>query len=247
MRRFQEAVLTFIFPKRCPFCGRVITPREAYCVSCGKQLPEITKDCCLHCGMPREACACHKRKQFLSGITAPFYYQGPVRQGVLRMKFGGKLTGVPLFAERMAVRLDAVYGGVRFDAATYVPMYWKKEKERGYNQARLLAEGVAGRKGLPLEACLQKTTDTPPQHELPFDKRRGNLMGVFAVSQAYDLKGKTILLCDDVFTSGATLNECAKMLLMGGAQAVYGLTLAITRRKTKPDKRVKDDSYGDRF
>ena len=137
----------------------------------------------------------------------------------------------------MAASIRANLPGVAFDQITCVPMRTAKEKERGYNQSALLAQELSKLLEIPVHChLLRKCADTPAQHELKGAERRGNVFGVFEVAKPELTQGKTILLCDDVKTTGATLDECAKMLKLAGAQEVYCACIAVTRKNKSAEK-----------
>lgn len=125
----------------------------------------------------------------------------------------------------------------RFDCITYVPMFKKREKARGYNQARLLAQELAERVNCECVALLEKITYTKNQASLTRSERETNLVGTFAATCA---SPKSVLLVDDVMTTGATANECAKVLKKAGAKTVYVLTFASVPEKPLLDKKVTD-------
>ena len=114
------------------------------------------------------------------------------------------------------------------DVVTFVPMTAKEIKERGYNQSELLAEEVAKRLNLPITSTVLKIKETDKQKRLTAKERRENLKGVFAVADKTAIKGKRILLVDDVITTGATVNECSAVLKKAGATKVSSLTACIT-------------------
>ena len=126
------------------------------------------------------------------------------------------------FAAEMAEVVRREYGGLPFDCVTAVPLHKRELLDRGFNQAEKLGQALARRMGIPYATVLTKITATAPQKELSAVERSGNLLGVFDVCG--DVAGKTILLVDDVITTGATLDECAKMLKIFGAEEVYAVT-----------------------
>jgi competence protein ComFC len=112
------------------------------------------------------------------------------------------------------------------DRVTFVPMAQKRLRKRGFNQSLVLAKGVAESYGIPMDDCMEKYRPTKNQNELSRDDRLVNLRGAFRVKDASDISGRTVLIIDDVMTTGATLNECARALLDAGASEVRGITLA---------------------
>ena len=108
----------------------------------------------------------------------------------------------------------------------------KSQKDRGYNQCELLAKGISENTGINYKnGVLVKLYETDKQHGLKLFMRKGNLSGVFDVKNPSEVEGKTVLICDDISTTGETLNECAKMLWLYGAAEIYGISLALTKRE----------------
>lgn len=112
------------------------------------------------------------------------------------------------------------------DLLTFVPLSSRRKRERGYNQAQLLAKSLSLQTGIPWAELLLKVKDTPAQSKLPRQKRLANVKGAFVLKGGIDIKGKRVALVDDVLTTGATAGECARLLKMGGAEEIYILTLA---------------------
>lgn len=224
---------SILFPNRCIFCNEPIDPFADYCESCGKSVPFIKGEICTHCGAAIDDCECNKKKSvYYDKVAAPLYYEGDVKSCIHRFKFKDeRLTAKPL-ARLMSKTLKENFDDINFDLVTYIPMYKSKERKRGFNQSRLLAKEISKLCGIPFaDKLLVKLYNTDNQHDCSALERTGNLIGVFDVDQAYDLKGKTVLLIDDVKTSGATLNECGKMLYLNDVKSVICLTAAVRNSK----------------
>ncbi|MCR4614822.1 MAG: double zinc ribbon domain-containing protein [Clostridiales bacterium] len=233
---FAERLKKALFPARCMICNKVTSDGRDICSVCETSAAYISGDCCEYCGCEKKYCTCRKKKNNFEKIYAPFYYEYGIKEAVHRFKFGGKRwLRAPMsrhMAERAADQMDIS----AVDVVTCVPFTAKQLKKRGYNQSGLLAKDVAKRLGLSFEGeLLAKLYETAAQHRTARENRAGNVMGVFDVPQPEKVTGKTILLCDDVKTTGATLDECAKMLILNGAEKVYGLCLAIPRAE-RPGK-----------
>lgn len=228
MNSVIDKVLYSIFPRRCELCGEVVDIRERFCSNC-QNAPRIMGEICKNCGLEKERCKCKDNadKPDYDGIIAPFYYENSLEIAVHKFKFGDYQELVERFSKEMSRTVQIRYNGVKFDAVTYVPMTSKREKKRGFNQSRLLAEAVSNRLGIPLEHSLEKIYEAPSQRGLSARQRNENLFGAFDVKQGIDVSGKTYLLVDDVKTTGSTLNECAATLKTMDADKVYALTLAI--------------------
>ncbi len=242
LKYISEYVLSLFFPKRCIFCGAVIAPFDGICSDCEVKLPWITGEICHLCGHMKRDCVCKNRHgQFYEGIVSPLYYQEKVRYCIHNFKFRDERT----FAKTLAVLMNntrlAEYADINFDYVTYIPMNKKHQRKRGYNQGELLAREISQISNIPFgDQLLLKIYETDTQHQCgnPI-LRQGNVLGAFEVNSEFNVNGKTILLVDDVKTSGCTLNECSKMLYLNGADAVYCLTASLVKNEVK--KKKKED------
>ena len=147
------------------------------------------------------------------------------------MKFAGAKGSAIFFGQEMAQTVRRALPGVRFDAVVPVPSTRRELRERGYDVPLLMAREIASALEIPLwNDILIKSGETRRQHTLSKEERRENLKNVFAVQDAQRLRRKRILLCDDVSTTGTTLEECARPLKRAGAAEVWGVVLACTPR-----------------
>ena len=224
-------LIKLLYPQRCRYCDAVIDLRRKICHTCENTLQKIEGDICKLCGKKKEDCDCGHKKHFYKYVCAPFYYEGAASRAIWRLKFQNQVDLSKIFAEDLAECFDTYYKGYDFDLCTFVPSSEKSLKERGYNQAELLARDFCEIKELPCEELLLKTRETKIQHDLLSFERTGNLAGAIELKGDVDLTNKRVLIIDDIKTTGSTLNECAKMLLIGGADEVFCLTVAITNKK----------------
>jgi ComF family protein len=150
-----------------------------------------------------------------------------VRQVVHKFKYGRKVSlGKPL-GRLMALGCREFLDGCRFDLIVPVPLHPKRLRWRAFNQSLLLAREIGRAYRVPADPfVLRRDRPTPPQTQLPEDERRRNVRGVFSLNPDRPVEGKSILLVDDVYTSGATVNECSRVLKRGGAREVFVVTLA---------------------
>ena len=232
---FVRSTYAALLPKRCAFCGALILPWRDSCVACSRQISVIKPPICPHCGEHKKNCKCGKRRQTFDKVAAPFYYELAARNGVLRLKHCDDPDAIDYFTDCMHEVVRREYGGESIDALTYVPMTRRARREREYNQGELLAKSLGKRLALPVWTTLVKLYETPPQKAMDYHARSGNVLGVFDVIESA-VRGKTLLLVDDVMTTGATLNECAKMLKLYGAKQVFAVTVVVPRRKKEPDE-----------
>lgn len=226
----RNFIIKLLYPQRCKYCNNVIDIRREICHTCENTLKKIEGDICKLCGASVSDCNCGHKKHFYKYICAPFYYEGAASRAIWRFKFRNATYLSKVFAEDMLRCFNKHYDGYDFDLCTFVPSSDKSLKKRGYNQAELLAKDFCELANLECKELLLKTKETKIQHDLLGVERSGNLAGAIEVDFDEDLDNKRILLIDDIKTTGATLNECAKMLLIGGAAEVFCLTVAITNK-----------------
>ena len=214
----KDRILDFFFPPRCAFCGAILEESgDGVCSACRKALPRAAET--------------ERKCDFVRAYTAPFYYEEPVRQGMLAYKFRnapsrGKVFGRMIGEDLLRRGIDG------FDLISWVPLSAKRHRRRGYDQARLLAEAAAEALGTTAMPLLRKVRDVSPQSRLRTpEERRANISGCYVVRSADAVRGKRILLIDDIITTGSTLSECARMLLTAGAVSVHGAALACHREE----------------
>jgi len=225
---FLKRILSIFYPNRCPYCGKVITADEKVCEDCFNNLPRITEPFCEHCGASKKECKCNGRQMSYKMVIAPFYYDGAVKNAIKQMKFSDRPYIAKTLSRDMSECIAQRCADISFDIITCVPMSKKEVRGRGFNQSELLANGLKVKEKPIIDiGLLLKLYNVAPQHSLGVNQRKGNVLGIFDVAQDRDIKGKTILLCDDVKTTGATANECASVLLLAGAKEVYLVCAAI--------------------
>lgn len=223
-----KRILSWIFfPERCEICGEIKPFLKPYCPKCGLDTKVIGDSACPDCG--HEKCMCHTDAYTaLPHFSAVYYYEGQIKRSLLKFKFNGDSSYADIFGKAMAKRIKESYGETHFDAVCFVPMTKSAERKRGYNQSELLAAKVADELNLPVVSCLEKLRNSPKQKDLTAAERTENIKGSFGITNKTKIKGKTIILCDDIKTTGATLRECSDMLFNAGAKDVYCLCLALT-------------------
>ena len=214
----QERALDLLFPPKCPYCQKILDdPRAPLCPDCQPRLPWL------------EGKAGERRIDFADGCFSPLAYRDAVPQAVQRYKFSRvRALSRPLAALMARCLADRLPEGA--DLITWAPLAKKRMRERGFNQAELLAREVGRLLSVPAGPVLEKTKNTRPQSELEEESaRRANARGAYALLPGAALEGKRVVLVDDVVTSGSTLSECAALLRQAGAEEVFCLTLARAR------------------
>lgn len=230
--QLQSLCRQIFFPARaCPACG-ALTPRPGPCPLCLKKITALPRCACL---LPEaeESCPLCSRgeKPLLKGALAALPYEGLLRQNILQFKYEGKTYFARPFAALLAAAVAEFYSHRPWDILVPVPLCVQRQKERGYNQAQLCSTFLAPALGL-LHApkALSRIKETPPLAQHTREERRALMQGAFVADPA-QIKGKKVLLMDDIFTTGATLISCSQALLKAGAAGVWGITLAYTPQK----------------
>ena len=222
---YLTALADLFYPERCVGCERRAS--DVLCRACFEALPGLGGPTCGRCGLPTAFATfvCEECKNVDFGFEsamAPLKYEGVGKKIVHALKYRGYKRVV----ERLAVPLMLqVLGDGRFDAVVPVPLHRSRLRKRGFNQAELLARGVAERMKATVSDTLQVVRSTRDQVELSAAQRRANVAGAYAATEP--LRGK-LLLVDDVFTTGATMSACAATLLRAGAEEVHAVSLCRT-------------------
>lgn len=235
---WMKSLIHIIFPPRCPFCDGVLfhsiaAPRELVCQSCQDKLEYVQEPACMKCGKPladerQEYCfdCARGRMEYAQG-KALWVYKAEVKNSIYRFKYQGRRE----YASYYGAELVRVYGGwIRrhgVQAVIPIPVSKSRRRQRGYNQAALVAREVGRRMGLPVyEHLLLRVRDTKVQKELSGEERKNNLKKAFKTREN-KVQLDHILLIDDIYTTGSTMNEAAKELLRAGVLEVYCLSISI--------------------
>jgi ComF family protein len=238
----MAALLHLIFPTPCHACGQPLDcdRRSAFCSRCWARLERLPTEGCARCGWPlpgpegmagAEHPLCQRCRQardwFQIARAALLYRDGGVaREAILLCKHGGRLPLLRQLGDLLAEEVPFRLRLEEWDGLVPVPLHWSRRWRRGFNQAEILARAVGRRQGLPvLGRTLRRVRATPPQQG-DYAARRRNVRHAFAVQRPRRVEGRRLLLVDDVFTTGATANACARALRRAGAAAVGVLTLA---------------------
>ncbi len=214
MKSFLERVLDLLYPPRCVFCRRLLrSAEEGLCRDCRARLPQY------------RTTESRRDVRNMAFCVAPLRYDGVVRDSLLRYKFGGVTAYGRLYAELIAKCIDE--NGISCDIITWVPLSRRRLRQRGYDQAGILAAETAKRLGLPCEKLLEKPVNNRKQSSAGgAEKRRANVRGVYRCCAPEKLRGRNVLVIDDIVTTGSTLAECASVLKAAGCAEVWGAAAA---------------------
>jgi len=236
-------LLDVIYPPRCAVCGAFLMDTRMYfaedplpfCDACRGDIHPIVSPLCTICGIPFFSKAqedhpcgeCLNVKPHYDTLSAPYVYEGTVLNAICGLKYGGKTFLANALGPLLAQFAEKRFSDVRIDLAMPVPLHKKRLRERGFNQSLLLARHVAEALAVKLDfMSLRRIKYTPPQTGLTRKERHRNIRGAFQLENASAMRDKSVLLVDDVATTGSTLNACAKALKQAGTQSIYCLALA---------------------
>lgn len=232
VKKAGEALATLLFPRRCPVCDgivpqfgakicpdclprlRIIMPPRCFC--CGRGLLDGEKEYCGDCGAGRH--------RFIRG-RALYDYQAAA-PGIYRFKYAGRREYGAFYGEEIAFYLGDFIREIRPDALIPIPLHPRRFRKRGYNQALILAREIGRHTGVPVRPeILRRVKNTAPLKKLNPQERQNNLKKAFKIT-ANDVKLKTIILIDDIYTTGSTVDEAARELTAHGVEGIYFIALA---------------------
>jgi len=241
LREVWAGLLHLVFPSPCEVCGRPLDwgRRSLLCGGCWGRLERMPAGGCARCGwpFPGQAAAgaaaplcqrCRESRDRFELARAPLRYreEGVARAAILLSKHGGRLPLLRRLGDLLAEEAPDYLDLTRWELLVPVPLFWRRRLRRGFNQSEVLARAVGRRHAIPVAArALARVRATPPQQG-DAEARRRNVRDAFRVGRPGRVAGRRVLLVDDVFTTGATVNACAEALLRAGAAAVGVLTLA---------------------
>lgn len=222
-----------LFPRRCPVCDNAVRPAgKLICDSCREKLHYVSQVHCMKCGKPlleeeEEYCIDCKKKKHSYVQGKSLYEYRSIADSIYRFKYGKRREYAEFFGEELAKHFAPVIKRWKVEAIIPVPVHTSRKRERGYNQAELLADELGKHLGIPVEKNLiVRCKKTIPQKELKGAERQNNLKKAFKIV-GNDVKLSTIIIVDDIYTTGSTVDEMVEVLKGTGIDKVYVLTLAI--------------------
>ena len=238
------SILDWLYPPICIGCRKLISlndiqPRDMrLCSMCQSLFEPITFPICKNCGVPTEkevdrCVSCFGKNFYFTTNRSTFVYHEIMRDLLLELKFNQDKQIAHSLGKLWATHVSALLQEV--PSSTYLvplPLHSKKQRERGFNQAEILTHHLSALLNIPTEQVLQRIVDTPPQSGLHPRQRMENVSGAFTVAKNISTQGKSYIIIDDIYTTGASLNECAKVLLDAGAANVNCMTLSIVQKST---------------
>lgn len=218
--KITQALTAWLFPEKCVLCGRLLEKNELdLCHSCRVHAPQCP--------------VMNSKYPYLNSWIALWYYEDTVRRSMLRYKFYGKRNYAASYARLLGMKL-LQEERTDFDMLTWIPISHKRRRKRGFDQVELLAQKLGAELGVIPQPLLKKVRDNPAQSGIVGQaERRANVLGVYQVLCPEAVRGKRILLLDDIVTTGATAGECARVLLTAGAKEVHFAVIAAARQHKK--------------
>jgi ComF family protein len=237
------SLIDLVYPPRCLVCRAFLMepsptlprPRVHFCPECLSRFSLLSSPLCPVCSRPFVSEAdrdhlcedCLRKRPFFESVAGPYVYEGALMTAIHHFKYGCKTAMAgslgPLLGRYAAER----FGGLDEPLVMPIPLHPRRLRKRGFNQSLLLARHVVGALLADLDFLnLRRVRHTAPQTGLGRDERRRNVRGAFLLKAPDDVKGRTVLLVDDVMTTGSTLNECARILRKAGCRDVFSLVLA---------------------
>lgn len=233
--RIRETLYPILFPRHCPSCGKLLPFGTLICRECRSMLPWITEPVCFKCGKlisspEQELCYDCRQfpKSFCQGISLLLYNE-KTRPIIADFKYHNRRSLSRYFAEEICYRYYYLLHRWEPGLIIPVPVHRHKRKQRGYNQAELIARDLSALTGIPyLSDLLIRSADTTPQKQLSPQARLNNLTNAFSFNKEYaglTLSYDTVLLVDDIYTTGATMEICSRTLLAAGFKKIYICTI----------------------
>lgn len=232
----KEWLVSLLYPRRCPVCHEIVVPKGGLiCPDCLRQVTFVQEPVCLCCGKPvasaeMEYCYdCSRQPRFFERGFALAVYDDVMRRSIRSFKNKGRVEYADWYAAALWERYGDDFKKLKADALVPVPLHAARKNRRGYNQAQVLAERLADYLELPvLPRALLRPHKTVAQKYLSAGERGRNLETAFAPGpQAASLAGRTVILTDDIYTTGQTARSCARVLLEAGVSKVYVVCVCI--------------------
>jgi len=233
--KLKEKILNLLFPGRCVVCdGLVDRQGEGVCSQCRNKMIYIKEPCCMKCGKQlkkeeQEYCEdCRKMKHVYIQGTALYDY-GSMADSVFRFKYGGRMEYASFYGKELYEKKKDWLMARHPDALVPVPIHPSRKRARGYNQAELIAGRLSELSGIPMEVSLiRRVKKTRPLKNLSHSERQNNLKRAFKID-INDVKLNTIVIIDDIYTTGATIDSMAQAFREKGVKKIYFMTLTIGR------------------
>lgn len=231
LREWCNGVLRVVYPVHCPVCDEIVDePGEKVCAECLRKIKLLTPPWCMRCGRKvedgEEYCRDCRGSRHVFDRGRALYEYADAAASIYRFKYAGRREYADFFGEEIAEYLGDFIRQIQPDGIVPIPLHRRRYAKRGYNQAELLASETGRRLGIPVyPKMLVRVRNTVPQKKLNPQERQNNLKKAFNIGRN-DVKLKVILVFDDIYTTGSTIDEAARALREAGAEKIYFITLA---------------------
>jgi ComF family protein len=235
IKKIGSWVINLIYPQRCPGCETILDSDKSICNICRTKIIYIEEPTCKKCGKPLEneiaefCYDCIRKEHVYDSGKAVFAYQGVIKESLYRFKYSDKRDYAYFYAAETVERYGGWIKNRGIDAIVPIPLHKKRKKQRGYNQAELYARFLGDLMDLPVYTkMLVRLENTKPQKNLNDTERKNNLKKAFKYTGNI-VQSKCILLVDDIYTTGSTMDAAAEELKVAGVQKVYFTCVSIGR------------------
>jgi len=247
--RGWKMVLDVIFPARCPYCDKVVPFLSQICPECRNSFVHVKEPRCLRCGKPIgeteiEFCMdCRRKKHYFSQGRGLYEYSSAAAS-LYRFKYAGRREYAEFYSDEMVKHLGDTIRQWNAQVLVPVPIHRSRKHRRGYNQAEVLATALGRKLDIPVDAgLLKRVKKTVPQKFLDEQERQNNLKKAFKIGHN-DVKWKTAIIVDDIYTTGSTIDACASVLLKTGIEKVYYVSVAIGTDQSKQEQELITGTKG---
>lgn len=235
IRQKMYFIIQLLFPETCPACEKILAKNEleiGFCKKCSKDIKLAAKNCCMRCGQilinsSKEFCpTCEKGRHEFDQGKSLYRYSGPIKMAMYRFKYSNRRCYGRIFARQAKKSYWNWIQRIQPDVIIPVPMYKGKERKRGYNQAECFAKALSYEFDIPVEnKIVRRIRDTAPMKQLNGVERVKNLQKAFTI-EGNIVKFRKVLLIDDIYTTGSTMDMISKELRASGVDKIYCLTVA---------------------
>lgn len=232
MNKYLKTFLNILYPRCCPVCHQILRDqKQLICTSCARELAPYRGPRCMKCGKPvgieEEYCkGCAERRHFFTKGRGIYLYDERMRKSIVKYKYHGRREYGDFYAAAICRYAKEEIETWKPDVIVPIPLHCSKKRARGFNQAEYLAERIGKYYDIPVAPqLLIKTKRTRSQKKLDAGQRRKNLQGAFFTGE--NLDGLTVLLVDDVYTTGSTMDAASSVLMEAGAKNVFFVTLCV--------------------
>lgn len=232
-RKIIFQMLEILYPGRCAICDEIEVTGNGICPSCKNKVHVVGEPACKKCGKPlvderEEFCVdCGKKQHVYTQGKAVFVYEGGIRNSMYRFKYGNKREYAEFYANAAAEKYGVWLKKIKAEVLLPVPMYSRKKRLRGYNQAEVFARALGRKTGILVEEhFIKRVRNTTPQKELNESQRHSNLKNAFKLTTDI-VKYKKVVLVDDIYTTGSTMDEISKILKESGVENIYYICISI--------------------